>query len=63
MSDLAYMPFSKGGPDIWPWFNAGFGIQYTHYEKIDGTWANVDANPGPKAGGNDAVFLYTWVNF
>ena len=40
--DLAYLPFMNGGPDIWPWFNARIGIQYTHYDKFDGTWNNVD---------------------
>ena len=53
----------NGGPDIWPWFNARIGIQYTHYDKFDGTWSNVDGNTGLKAGGNDTVFLYTWLMF
>ena len=61
-ADLAYMPFSKGGPEQWPWFNAKIGIQYTHYDKFDGTWTNVDGG-GVKAGGYDTVFLYTWLNF
>ena len=60
--DLAYLPYMKGGPDLWPWFNARIGIQYTHYDKFDGTWTNVDQQ-GLKAGGNDTVFLYTWLMF
>jgi len=60
--DLAYLPFMNGGPDLWPWFNARIGIQYTHYDKFDGTWTNVDGS-GLKAGGNDTVFLYTWLMF
>ena len=60
--DLAYLPFMKGGPDLWPWLNARIGIQYTHYDKFDGTWTNVDSS-GLKAGGNDTVFLYTWLMF
>jgi hypothetical protein len=44
--DLAYLPFMNGGPAIWPWFNARIGIQYTHFDKFDGTWNNVDNNPG-----------------
>ena len=40
--DLAYLPFSNGGPELWPWFNARIGIQYTHYDKFDGGWANID---------------------
>jgi len=61
--DLAYLPFMNGGPDIWPWFNARIGIQYTHYDKFDGTWNNVDGNTGLKAGGNDTVYVYTWLMF
>ena len=59
--DLAYLPFMNGGPDLWPWFNARIGVLYTHYDKFDGTWSNV--NTGLKAGGNDTVFLYTWLMF
>lgn len=59
--DLAYLPFMNGGPEIWPWFNARIGIQYTHFDKFDGTWNNV--NTGLKAGGNDQVFIYTWLMF
>ena len=61
--DLAYLPFMNGGPELWPWFNARIGVQYTHYDKFDGTWNNVDGNTGLKAGGNDTVFLYTWLMF
>jgi hypothetical protein len=60
--DLAYLPFMNGGPDLWPWFNARIGILYTHYDKFDGTWSNVNST-GLKAGGNDTVFLYTWLMF
>ena len=60
--DLAYLPYMNGGPDLWPWFNARVGILYTHYDKFDGTWKNVDQT-GLKAGGNDQVFLYTWLMF
>ncbi len=60
--DLAYLPYMNGGPELWPWFNARIGIQYTHYDKFDGSWTNVDQS-GLKAGGNDTVFLYTWLMF
>jgi hypothetical protein len=60
--DLAYLPFMNGGPDLWPWFNARIGVLYTHYDKFDGTWNNVNGT-GLKAGGNDTVFLYTWLMF
>ena len=61
--DLAYLPFSYGGPPIWPWLNARIGIEYTHYIKFDGSTNNVDEIPGLKASGNDTVFLYTWFAF
>jgi len=61
--DLAYLPFSKGGPDLWPWFNGRIGVSYTHYDKFDGSTNNVDMIPGLKASGNDTVFLYTWFAF
>jgi hypothetical protein len=61
--DLAYLPFSKGGPDLWPWFNGRIGITYTHYDKFDGSTNNVDMIPGLKASGNDTLFLYTWFAF
>jgi hypothetical protein len=61
--DLAYLPFSKGGPDLWPWFNGRIGVTYTHYDKFDGSTHNVDNVPGLKASGNDTVFLYTWFAF
>ncbi len=32
-ADLAYLPFSKGGPDVWPWFNMRVGILYTHFDR------------------------------
>ena len=46
--DLAYLPFSYGGPRIWPWLNARIGITYTHYNRFDGSVNNVDQTPeGP----------------
>ncbi len=60
--DLAYLPFMEGGPSVWPWFNARIGVQYTHYDKFDGTSNNVDFT-GLKADGNDTVFIYTWLMF
>jgi hypothetical protein len=60
--DVAYLPFMDGGPSIWPWFNARIGVTYTHYDKWNGAWNNID-NSGLKAGGNDQVFVYTWFMF
>jgi hypothetical protein len=61
--DLAYLPFSFGGPRIWPWLNARIGIEYTHYNRFDGSVNNVDFTPGLKAADNDTTFLYTWIVF
>ncbi len=64
--DVAYLPFSKGGPDLWPWFNARIGVMYTHYDEFNGTsgFSTNSANGAAvKASGNDTVFLYTWLMF
>ena len=55
VADLAYLPFSKGGPSAWPWFNTRIGISYTTYTKLDGVTANV--------GDNNTVMLYAWTAF
>ena len=61
--DLAYLPFSFGGPGIWPWLNARIGIEYTHYNRFDGSVNNIDFTPGRTAQDNDTTFLYTWIVF
>jgi hypothetical protein len=69
--DLAYLPFSYGGPRIWPWLNARIGITYTHYNRFDGSLNNVDNPPtippsppnGRTAQDNDTTFVYTWFVF
>jgi len=61
--DLAFLPFSYGGPRIWPWLNARIGILYTHYNQFDGSVINVDMTPGLKASDNDSIFAYSWVAF
>ncbi len=60
--DLAYLPFSDGGPNLWPGFNARIGVVYTHFDKFDGSSFNWDGN-NLKASGNDTVFVYTWLAF
>ena len=61
--DLAYLPYMNGGPDLWPWFNARIGVQYTHFDKFNGTWNDAGGVAGLKAGGNDQVYVYTWLMF
>jgi hypothetical protein len=53
--EVAYLPFSHGGPSEWPWLNARIGLNYTHYDEIDGERAG--------ASKNDTTYLYTWVAF
>ena len=70
--DFAYMPFSKGGPEVWPWANAKIGISYTHYLSMNGGTSNFDANGiyyngsswrTHSATDNNTLFFYTWIAF
>ena len=60
--DLAYLPFSHGGPSLWPWANARIGISYTQYLKLYGGTSNFDGG-GHNAKDNNTTFLYTWIAF
>lgn len=60
--DAAYLPFSHGGPKLWPWANARIGVSYTHYLKLYGGNKNFDGM-GHNATGNDTLFLYSWIAF
>ncbi|MCI4678027.1 cytochrome C [Rhodoblastus acidophilus] len=40
--DIAYLPFSRGGPSFWPWANARIGLTYTLYTRFDGGTNNID---------------------
>jgi hypothetical protein len=60
--DLAYLPFSKGGPAVWPWLNARIGISYTHYLEIYGGVNNFDGALH-NASQNNTIFAYTWIVF
>lgn len=53
MAEIAYIPFGSSESPVWPWANARVGLQYTYYNKFDGTTAN--------AHDNNTVFLYAWV--
>ena len=37
IAEIAYIPFISSTAPGWPWFNARIGLQYTWYEKFDGT--------------------------
>jgi hypothetical protein len=61
MLDIGYSPWSHGGPSVWPWLNTRLGLQYWHYDKIDG--ASINSVTGRKAGDDNTVMLYSWTAF
>jgi hypothetical protein len=70
--DVAYMPFSKGGPEFYPWANAKIGLSYTHYLSLYGGTTNFDGLGTYFNGSswrshtstdNNTLFLYTWIAF
>ena len=60
--ELDYIPFNYGGPSFWPWLNAKFGLQFTHYNKFDGASTNYDGL-GTNASANDTLFAFAWFAF
>jgi hypothetical protein len=53
IGEIAYIPFMSSVSPGWPWFNARIGLQYTWYEKFDGTSVG--------ASSNNTLFLYLWL--
>jgi hypothetical protein len=51
--DIAYIPYINSQPPLWPWANARFGVQYTYYDKFQGTTMN--------ARDNNTLLLYAWL--
>ncbi len=62
IAELAYLPFSYGGPSFWPWLNFRIGLQYTRWTKFNGSTTNVDGM-GRSASANNTLFLYVWTMF
>jgi hypothetical protein len=60
--ELAYLPFSHGGPPFWPWLNFRIGLQYTRWTKFDGGTTNIDGM-GRSASANNTFFVYVWTMF
>ncbi|WP_091686534.1 hypothetical protein [Methylocapsa palsarum] len=60
--DLAYLPFSKGGPAFYPWLNARLGVSYTSYLKLFGGENNFDGLQH-NASDNNTLLLYAWIAF
>lgn len=52
MGELAYIPFSASKAPGWPWLNARIGLQYTYYNKFNGTTVG--------AHDNNTLFLHAW---
>lgn len=52
IAEIAYIPFVSSNAPIWPWANMRLGLQYTYYNKFDGTTVN--------AHDNNTLFLHAW---
>ena len=55
-----WTPFGK--PDSWhqPWANMRLGVQYTHFDHLNGGSSNYDGF-GRNASDNDTLFLFVWL--
>jgi hypothetical protein len=51
-AEIAYIPFGLSKAWGWPWFNARIGLQYTYYNKLNGTTVG--------AQNNNTLFLHAW---
>nr|WP_249131073.1 cytochrome C [Bradyrhizobium diazoefficiens] len=51
-AEIAYIPFGAGKMIGWPWFNARIGLQYTYYNKFNGSTVG--------AHDNNTLFLHAW---
>lgn len=60
--DVAYLPFSHGGPSFYPWFNARLGVQYFDYLKFLGGTTNFDGM-GDNASDANTFMAYAWFMF
>lgn len=52
-AEVAYIPFGINTAPLWPYFNTRIGLQYTSYNKFDGT--------SVRAHNNDTLILYSWM--
>ena len=53
IAEIAYIPFISSFAPGWPWFNTRIGLQYTWYNKFDGTSVG--------ASSNNTLFAYIWL--
>ena len=60
---LDWLPLNKGGgPSFMPYSNAKISLQYTLYNKFDGSSSNVDGT-GRNASDNNTLYLQLWIAF
>jgi hypothetical protein len=52
-AEIAYIPFGVSKSPGWPWFNARIGLQYTYFNKFNGTTVG--------AQNNNTLFLHAWM--
>ncbi len=52
-AEIAYIPFGAGKAPGWPWFNARIGLQYTYYNRFNGTTVGAQTN--------NTLFLHAWM--
>jgi hypothetical protein len=57
IAEIAYIPYGMNSPQLWPWFNARIGLQYTWYEKFNGASTNYDG-AGRNASDDNTLLLY-----
>jgi len=62
ISEIAYLPFMRGGPSFWPWLNARIGLQWIRWDKFDGATSNFNG-AGRNARANNTIFGYVWIAF
>ena len=60
--DIGFLPWSRGGPAIWPWLNTRIGLSFTHFDKINSATTNYDG-AGRNAKDDNTTFLYAWTAF
>jgi hypothetical protein len=53
IGEIAYIPFISSFAPGWPWLNARIGLQYTWYERFNGTSAGASTN--------NTLFAYVWL--
>jgi hypothetical protein len=60
--DVAWLPWSNGGPSIYPWLNVRLGVSYTLYNQFNGASSNYNG-AFRNASDNNTTFLYAWLAF